>query len=397
MPKILMVSTVAGTLKAFLLPYARHFRNLGWQVDGAAAGITGDADCMAAFDSAFEVAWCRRPLAPRNFFRAPFEIRNLVAKHGYDIVHVHTPVAAFMSRCALRRFRRQGGVKIVYTAHGFFFHPLGTKLSNLFYETLEKIAGKWTDYLVVMNYWDREMAEKLQLVPRERVRYMPGIGVDTDLYNPRCVTPGEIQTLRQELHLNPDDRLLLMIAEFRPAKRHEEVLEALRLARNKRIHLAFAGCGTRQRQMVELASRLGLTSRVHFLGQRRDIPALIRASTATVLASRLEGLPRSIMESLSLGVPVIASDIRGIRELLETGGGLLVAPGDSKGLADAMDRLVEDPELVAGMAHVARRQMMAYDIKKLLAIHEQLYREALQESTVPEAIVRDREPRVSQP
>jgi glycosyltransferase involved in cell wall biosynthesis len=377
MPKLLVVSTISATLRGFLVPYARHFRHLGWQVDGAAAGAASDAACIEAFDAVFDVGWSRSPFSRQNFFQAPAQIRAIVEAGAYDIVHVHTPLSGFLSRCALRNSRRNGRPKIIYTAHGFHFHPRGSKFRNLFYLTLEKLAGRWTDYLVAINQTDREMAEKHRLVPTERLRYMPGIGVDTNVYSPASVTSEAVQRVRRELGLSDRDRLFLMIAEFHPNKRHRDALHALALTRNHHVHISFAGSGRIEKETAELASSLGVGSRAHFLGLRNDIPALIRASTAVLLVSEREGLPRSILESLSLGVPVVGTDIRGIRDLLAWGGGMLVPPGDQHAIANALDRLASEPELVSTMAQNARRQIMAYDTRKILKLHEDLYDEAL--------------------
>jgi glycosyltransferase involved in cell wall biosynthesis len=390
-PKLLLVSTVATTLRGFLIPYAKHFRNLGWRVDGAAFGATDDPDCIEAFDSVFNVPWSRSPLSRQNFSRAPAQIRDIVQNGAYDIVHVHTPVAAFLSRCALRHSRKRGKPRMIYTCHGFHFHPRGSRLYNLFYLTLEKIGGKWTDYLVVINQSDRQMAERHKLVPPQRLRYMPGIGVDTRVYSPESVPGDAVHRIRQELRLEDEDRLFLMIAEFNPNKRHNDALYALALTKNERIHIAFAGHGGTEPQIAELAARLGLTSRVHFLGFRNDIPALIRASTATLLTSEREGLSRSVLESMSLGVPVVGSDIRGIRELLQSGGGLLVRPGDRQELANAMEQLANQPGLASTMAQSARHHVINYDTQKLLRLHEELYAEALHCGALGETIVPGRQ------
>jgi len=377
MPKQLIVSTSSQTLRGFLLPYARHFRRLGWRVDGAARGAEDDSDCVRAFNSVFDVAWSRRPQSLDNFLRAPKQIRAIVEAGGYDLVHIHTPIAAFVSRYALRTAKRGGRFKVIYTAHGFHFHPEGSWLSNALYLGLEKIAGAWTDYLVVLNETDKAAAKEHSLVPKDRVKYMPGIGLDTRSYSPGSVPVEAVRAVRWELGLTDDDRFFLMIAELVPNKRHRDALHALALTGDEHIHLGFAGTGAVQKELTELVVRLGLSSRVHFLGFRKDIPALIRASTATLLPSEREGLPRSIMESLSLGVPVVGTDIRGIRDLLESGSGLLVPLGDHQELAAALKQLASHPELVEAMGENARRHIQAYDLGDVLGFHEQLYAEAL--------------------
>jgi lipopolysaccharide/colanic/teichoic acid biosynthesis glycosyltransferase len=130
--------------------------------------------------------------------------------------------------------------------------------------------------------------------------------------------------------------------------------------------------------MKRLSRDLGaVNDRIHFLGYRRDIPELIVASTATVLASSQEGLPRSVMESMSLGVPVIGTDIRGTKDLVAEGDGLLVPLGDVRALANAMDWIVDHPNEAQAMADSARARIATYDLRNVLAIYERLYSEAL--------------------
>src|SRR5207237_617615 len=122
MPSLLMVTTVPEMLYGFLLPFARHFRACGWRVDAMAQGVSSWPDCVQAFDRVWDMEWSRNPVHPRNMLVAPKGVRDLVAREGYDIVHVHSPVAAFVTRLALRRLRKQGKPRVIYTAHGFHFY-----------------------------------------------------------------------------------------------------------------------------------------------------------------------------------------------------------------------------------------------------------------------------------
>src|SRR2546423_13555480 len=108
MPSLLMVTTVPDTLAGFLLPFAEHFRAQGWHVDAMARGVSGSAGCVQAFDHVWDMDWSRNPLRPSNFISAPKRVRDVVVQQGYDLVHVHTPVAAFVTRFALRHLRKQG-------------------------------------------------------------------------------------------------------------------------------------------------------------------------------------------------------------------------------------------------------------------------------------------------
>lgn len=379
MNRILFVTTIPGTLRAFLLPFAQHFRAKGWQVDAMAEGISNCPKCLHSFDRVWEVEWSRNPLDPQNLIIAPPQIRLAIAQQDYDIVHVHTPVAAFVTRYALNNLRQQGRPKVIYTAHGFHFYRGGKPLKNLSFLALEKLAGRWTDYLVVINREDEEAAKRYGLVPAERVCYTPGIGVDTDYYSPDNVPEAEVVRVRQELGLSPETPLFLSIAEFNPGKRHQDILKALARLGRSEVHLAFAGTGPLMEQMQLLASDLGIQSQVHFLGYRQDVPALIRASTATLLASEREGLPRSVMESLCLEIPVIGTQTRGIRDLLEGDCGLIVKLADVEELAEAMARILDRPEEAKMMGKRGRERMKGYEVRQIIKLYDRLYDRALEE------------------
>lgn len=378
MNNLLFITTIPDSLRAFLLPFAYHFRAKGWRVDAMAQGISDCAECLKAFDQVWEVEWSRNPLDPQNLIVAPRQLREVLAS-GYDLVHVHTPVAAFVTRYALNGLRKRGRPKVIYTAHGFHFYRGGAPLKNARFLALEKLAGRWTDYLAVINREDEEAAKRYRIVPTERVRYMPGIGVDIEHYSPNAVPEDEVLRVRQELGLPLGTPLLLSVAEFIPRKRHRDILRAFARLDRPEVHLALAGDGLLFEQMQQLASDLGIQNQVHFLGVRQDIPILMRASVATLLASEQEGLPRSVMESLCMEIPVIGTEIRGTRDLLEGGCGFLVKVGDVEGLAQAMAWVLDHPEDTQIMGKCGRERMAAYDLRHILELHEALYTEAMAE------------------
>lgn len=345
MPKLLIVTTVAATLRAFLLPYARHFRALGWRVDALSRDAGSCAECREAFDACHEVPFSRKPWALRGVRRMNDAIRNLVLREGYDIVHVHTPVASFVTRMALSSLPPERRPKVVYTAHGFHFHSGGSPLKNRLYLGLERRAARWTDHLIVINEEDRRAALHYGFVPPQRLTHIPGVGLDLKRWSPDSVSVAGIGELYEELGVEREDELFLMVAEFNPGKRHRDALDALAKTGRRDFHLAFAGKGPLESAMKARAEKLGISSRVHFLGQRSDIPLLMLASRATVLPSEREGLNRSVMESIALGIPVLGADARGIRDLVtEPSRGALYPVGNSAALAAAMLVAAAAPE-----------------------------------------------------
>ncbi|NLL37715.1 MAG: glycosyltransferase family 4 protein [Fretibacterium sp.] len=369
--KLLIVTTIATTLKAFLLPYARHFREKGWQVDALAR----DASCLEdlaearqGFGRFYDVPFSRRPWELRGVRATEKSIRELILHKGYDIVHTHTPVASFVTRHALSALPRSLRPAVVYTAHGFHFFKGGHPLKNFLYRSLERRAGRWTDHLIVINQEDYQAALRHKLIPPESLSLLPGVGLDLLSYSADNFNTEDVRKIRCELGLKPGEFLFLMVAEFNSGKRHKDALSALALTRRKDFHLALAGDGPLKESVRQQAETLNIVSQVQFLGHRSDVPLLMLASCATVLPSEREGLNRSVMESLSLGVPVLGADSRGIRELLTSPErGRLFPTGDAKSLSDAMIAAAEAP------SPVRPKPDPQWDIRHLLAEHERIY------------------------
>lgn len=382
MSRLLIASTVASFLEAFLLPYAKHFRDKGWRVDAMARCVTSSPRCLEAFDQVWDIEWSRNPLDPSNLLRAKNRVTQIVDAGSYDIVHIHTPVAGFICRYALRS--RKSPV-VIYTAHGFHFHNEGSRLTNLTFLHLEKLAGRWTDYLVVINRADEDAARVNHFVPLDRIIHMPGIGVDTrNMYNPTLISERDIRRTRELLNLPPSAPVILMLAEFIPRKCHADALRAFAQINRDDAHLLLAGTGPTMPAMIVLAHSLGIASRVHFLGVRRDAPLLIKSAQVLLLCSKQEGLPRSIMEALALGTPVVGSDIRGTRELLTDGAGYLYKFGDTEALVSTLNWVINHPVQTEHTTRWGRERIADYDIQNTMSYHEELYTRALQhEPTSP--------------
>jgi glycosyltransferase involved in cell wall biosynthesis len=389
MPKLLIVTTVPATIEAFLLPFAQHFRALGWQVDALAQGLDQDIrprpDWAGCFDNLWSVQWSRNPLDPANLITAVPRIQAVAQQNCYDIIHVHTPVAAFVTRFALRHLRKQLHTQVIYTAHGFHFHTQGSRFKNILYQWLEQQAAPWCDHLVTINQTDYQAARSLfpPALPHSAIHYMPGIGVDLDQYQAQKIRPDAIAALRDEIGVLHSP-LLLCIAEMIPRKRHGDLLRAFAQG-GAGAHLLLAGDGPLWGELMALAQRLGVGDRVHFLGQRRDIPVLVGAARAVLLVSEQEGLPRSVLESLALGTPVIGTRIRGIADLLQepNSPGITVPLGDVGRLAEAIAWMLAHPQDAAAMGQQGRTHLQPYALPQVIRRHHQLYAQALGRDITP--------------
>jgi glycosyltransferase involved in cell wall biosynthesis len=372
-PAVLMVSTVARTVEHFLVPFGEHFAAKGWRVECAARGAPESAICCGSFEQSWEIPWSRHPGDIQNV-RAAGAIRDLVATQRFDVVHVHTPVAAFVTRCALARRVAWGRPFVVYSAHGFHFHAGGRSVSNHAYRLLEKLASRWTDSLVVVNREDEAASRSMRLRAAGRSHFVPGFGVDVKGLR---VASRNGPDVRRELGLSPADCLFLVVAEFIQRKRHADIMHALAALPREKVHLALAGDGPLREHVVRLAHQLGVADRVHLLGFRRDVPALLRRSNALLLASQQEGLPQCVMEALALGIPVIGADARGTRDLLEPGGGILFPVGNVPALAEVMEWVADHPKAAAEMGHRGIKSIGPLRLDQILLAHEEIYDQGL--------------------
>ena len=376
---LLIVATVAGTIRHFLLPYAEHFRASGWRVEAAANGAGSDAVLRDAFDAVHELPLSRSVRDVASLVRSEQALADLLAA-GRDIVHVHTPIAAFLTRYAVRRLPARQRPAVAYTAHGFHFHEAGGRATNAAFLTAERVAGRWTDRLVVINDEDEAAARRHKIVPRRHLVRMPGIGIDTAVYAPDAVPPERVADVRGRLQIASDVPLFAVVAELNRRKRQQDAIAALAAMRHPNACLILLGDGPERAALEATAARLGLVDRVHFLGYQQDVRAIVSAADAVVLPSGREGLARSVMEALSLEVPVLASTARGNRELVGTDSGVVFATGDIAALAEAMDWIVDRPEEARAMGRRGRQRMVQrYDLGVLVRMHEDLYRGMLAE------------------
>lgn len=375
MPKLLMVSTVASTLKAFLLPHVKMLQSKGWIADGAANGISANRECLETFNSVHEMPWTRKPLSAANRIAAK-RIVSLVTEGGYDVVHVHTPVASAVTRWALRKIARERKIKIIYTAHGFHFYKGGPLLNWLVYYPIEKFLSRYTDVLVTINKEDYAIAKNK--MHAKRTEYIPGVGIDIEKIESVSIDRNK---KRAELGLPEDALVLLSVGELSKRKNHEVVIKALaepQLKGNEKIRCLIAGQGALKDCLAGLAAKSGLSERVQLLGFRTDVTELCKAADIFVFPSLQEGLPVALMEAMACGLPVACSKIRGNTDLVEEGAnGFMFPPKDVAAARDAITKMLSNPPFAKECGErnkeIARGFSLEKSLKAMARIYEELH------------------------
>ena len=316
-----------------------------------------------------------------NFARSPFSIQNvsaykqirtLVDRESFDMIHCHTPLASILVRLASRGARRHG-TKVVCTSHGFHFFKGAPKQNWLLYYPIEKICSMFTDVLITINQEDYALAKKR--FNAKKTEYVPGVGIDVAAI---ISMPNYRQEIRKELSISPDDILVLGVGELNENKNHEIILRALAKLNNPKIHFVLAGNGPFGDYLTELSESLGIAERFHLLGFRRDVLKLYQAADIMVFPSFREGLPLSVMEGMSSGLPFVASNIRGITDLLQNKkGAFLFKPDAKEDFAKGIESLAGDSEMRRDFGEFNQRYVYNFSKERVMDATKKIYKTML--------------------
>ena len=374
MGRVLFVATVATHIRAFHLPFIKMLQEQGHQVEVACAlDVPLESPLPGGEMPVWEIPFARSPYHPGNI-AAYFRIRRLLLQRHYDLVHVNTPAAAFLTRLAARNMQ----IPVLYMAHGFHFYGGAPLLYGFLYYSMERLASRWTAGLIVLNREDLLAAKGFGLIEGENLFLVHGVGVDLDEYSRK--KPGRLAGIRLELGLPEGAPVVSCIAELIPRKNHRQLFEAWVDVRRKfpRAVLLVVGTGELEQRLRRAAEGRQFGGSIRMLGYRNDVPELLALSDLVVLASRHEGLPRVVMEAMAAAKPVVATAVRGSRDLVRNGkSGLLVPLERPDLLAEALLRLLGDRTLACEMGAAGRELMREYSLERVLREMDVIYHQYL--------------------
>ncbi|HLA34298.1 MAG TPA: glycosyltransferase family 4 protein [Rhodocyclaceae bacterium] len=382
--KVCQLCAVDFTLKNFLLPLIDGMQQAGWQV----TAVCSDGPAIAGLRERgyrIETLTIARSLNPWRALRSLLALIALFRRERYDVVHVHTPVAALIGRMAAFAV---GTPLVVYTAHGFYFHDEMPYWKRWIFVMLERFAGLFTDILFSQSSEDVEDAVKEKIAARARVLAI-GNGVDVARFTPSRVAPAA--QLRQSLGIPPQAFVVGLIGRQVREKGVAEFLTAATTLATRYPQVWFLLIGERlandhangvEAEFAQAKQALG--SRLVAPGLRGDIPECIAAMDVFCLPSWREGMPRTIIEAMMMAKPVVATDIRGAREeVVAEETGLLVATRAPQQLAAALERLILDPAWGERLGRAGReRALRLYDETKVVALQLQRIAQAAQQKGI---------------
>ena len=373
MLRLLMVATVSQTLSAFLLPHIQYMQQQDWIVDGAANGILTNQKCINTFNSVYDIEWSRSPLDIKHIVKSMKRIRAIVKNGEYDIVHVHTPIAAAVTRFALRDMVKTKKIKMIYTAHGFHFYKGAPLLNWLIYYPIEKYLSRYTDVLITINKEDYAIAKNK--MHAKKTEYIPGVGIDVEkIQNTRV----ERNKKRKELGIPQDAFVFISVGELNKNKNHEVVIKALKnIADKNNMHYIIAGQGPLYQYLLDLADDYGLKDKVHLLGFRTDVIELLKSSDCFVFPSLREGLGLAALEAMASGLPLITTYVGGIKDYAKDGvtGYCLSIPIDVVAMSDVIVKMMCSFDFCKQCSHRNIAIAEKFDIHQSLSAMERVYKE----------------------
>jgi len=347
--KILQVCAVDFTLHHFLVPLINELRRRDHEVIAACADGPFAKRLRATGLRIETIPFSRNVLALWSHVRAYRTLTLLLRDERFDIIQVHTPIAAAIGRLAAWKERVP---VVVYTAHGFYFHERMWLLQRLIFLTIEWFLGRFTDVLFTQSQEDALTAERFSLCKTGRIKAI-GNGVDPKVFYP-AMSLEDRKRRRLALGTKPEACVIMMVGRLVVEKGYLELFSAMaHLDAQLWVvgeHLPSDHAKSIEKD-IDRVLRDNLTrGKIKFLGRRDDVPDLLRAADIFVLPSHREGMPRSIIEAMMTGLPVVATDIRGSREEICQGStGFLVDVGAVKGLRNALDTLINDENLRLSM------------------------------------------------
>jgi glycosyltransferase involved in cell wall biosynthesis len=294
----------------------------------------------------------RTPIGPAADLAALRRLTALLRARRFDVVHTHTAKAGTLGRLAARR---AGVSRVVHTYHGFPFHEFQSPARRAAYVAVERRLGRITDLALAVGGGVAVEAVRRGLIPPDRIRTI-GVAV-AGPPPPLAADPVARRRARRALGLAADATVVGAVGRLAYQKAPEDFLAALRALRRPGVTGVWVGGGELARRVARLAAAQP-EAPVLLTGERDDVPALLPAFDVFALPSRYEGLPTVVVEAMLCGVPVVATAVNAVGDLVVPGEtGLLVPPGRPELLAGAVRTLLDSPAGAARMAAAARARL----------------------------------------
>ncbi len=334
--KILFICSTDNMIWQFLTPHIKDLLSFGASVDCVCSktGFWFDSLKEIGFNM-IELDLKRAPINMTNYRGYKF-LKKLQRENKYNLIYCQQPTGGLMGRFVGKKFK----IPVIYIAHGFFFFKGNNPIKNFIYYSAEKYMAKFTDILITMNEEDYLASKKFKAKKKYKIS---GIGLNEDKYQFE-----KQNNLPAELMLKDDNKIILSVSEFIPRKNYKTMLKTFAALARKRDDVKYILCGSGRQfeEMKVFAKKLDIQDKVLFLGYRTDIGHIMQISDIFFHQSFHEGLTMSIMEAMHFSLPVVASRVRGNKDLIDEGvGGFLTEPKNVNAQLKALEILLDDKKM----------------------------------------------------
>ena len=318
----------------------------------------------------------RPEISPRDDPRGLQELIHLLREGDFDVVHTHSAKAGALGRFAAHRV---GVPAIVHTFHGFPFHDFQFGPVRSTYIALERSLGRITDQFLAVGGAVAAQAISLRIAPAERIRTIAS-AIELDILP---ASPGNRVAARHLMGLPEDVQVVGAVGRLAPQKAPQDLVAAIEAMGRSNVYCVWVGDGPLRQEVTRLIERRKLTNRFLLLGERHDVAALLPGFDVFALASHYEGLPCSVVEAMTCGIPVVATAVNAVPEVVVPGRtGLLVPANAPMLLGRALAYLLDHPAEGSRMSLAARAQLGdRFDPKVLGRDLAETYELALTSST----------------
>lgn len=323
--KALIITNQSGFLWKFELSNVKLLQDLGYEIhyasNSAEEGYYYKPENLKQMGIIFHnIEIARSPYMIRMNWNALRELIQIIENEGIDIVHCHTPVGGLLGRMAgvLSSLKP----KVIYTAHGFHFYKGAPWINNIVYQGVERLMAIFTDELVLINKEDYLKACTFRLRRNGKIHRIPGIGIDLSQFYP--ASEEEKRKIRKKIGIDEDAFFILSVGELNKNKNHRTIIQVMKKITDDnildgKVIYGICGDGFLRNELRHFADENCSKDQIRFFGYQCEIRDYYAAADVTVFPSRREGFGMVGLESLAMGIPVVASDNRGTREYMQHG------------------------------------------------------------------------------
>lgn len=359
MKKILFAASTLSHIENFHIPYLKYFKEQGYTIH-----------IMGKPNNKLDISYCDK-IIPINFEKSIFSLKNFlnafkiaktIKSEKYDIINVHTTLAAFFIRLGVMLSFSKPKL-LINTVHGYLFDNKTSFFKRVIMLLAEKLTKCVTDTIIVMNSQDYDIALKNKLY-KNNIYLINGMGVELSKFPP--ISPEKKYELRKIYDFSKNDFILIYVAEFSKRKNQVFLLDSLKILLDKgysNIKLLFIGNGQYLDELKLYAKKLKINDNVVFTGYVNNTSEYYQLSDICMSSSRIEGLPFNIIEAMSVGLPIIASKIKGHEDLVNINkNGFLFEYNNCKEFCKYIIKFHNDKKLLEQMSINSHENSIKYSL-----------------------------------